>query len=97
MEKRILRAIVHKTFRKRTAKSECNKYGLVDFTSGSIIAKINEDYQSSMNGITIPKKDQTKSRINSQTIAEAVFTIKSMEFLCLYARKKLEKQLLVYD
>ena len=72
IEKRILRAIVGKIFKKGTVKSKCNEYGLMDFTSGSILARINEDYQSLMNGITIQKKVQTKSRINDQTIAEAV-------------------------
>ena len=44
----------------------------MDFTSGSIVAKINEFYESLMNGITLQKKVQTKSRISDQTIAEAV-------------------------
>ena len=32
----------------------------MDFTSGSIVAKINEDYQSLMNGITIQKRSKLK-------------------------------------
>ena len=72
IEKRILCAIVGKTFKKETLQYKCNEYGLMDFTSGSNVAKIKEDYQSLMNGITLHKKVQTKSRISDQTIAEAV-------------------------
>ena len=60
IEKRILRVIVGKTFKKRTVNSKYNEYGLMDFTSGSIVAKINEDYQSLMNGITIQKRSKLK-------------------------------------
>ena len=45
---------------KRTVNSKYNEYGLMDFTSGSIVAKINEDYQSLMNGITIQKRSKLK-------------------------------------
>ena len=72
IEKRILRSIVAKTFKRGMVQSKCNEYGLMDFTSGSIVAKINEDYESLMNGITLQKKVQTKSRINHQIITEAV-------------------------
>ena len=72
IEKRILRAIVDKTFKRGIVQSKCNEYGLIDFTSGSIVAKINDDYGSLMNGITLQKKVQTKSRIYHKIIAEAV-------------------------
>ena len=71
-EKRILRAIVGKTIKRGIVQSKCNEYGLMDFTSGSIVAKINDDYESLMNGKTLQKKVQTKSRINHYIIAEAV-------------------------
>ena len=75
IEKRILCAIVGKIFKKGIVQSKCNEYGLMDFTSGSIVAKINEDYESLMNGITLQKNVQSKSRINHQIIAEAVSNI----------------------
>ena len=72
IEKRVIRAIVAKTLKKGMIQEKCNTYGIMDITSGSIVHKINEDFQSLMNGIPIEKKVQTRRKISDAVITNVV-------------------------
>ena len=72
IEKRVLRAVIAKTLKRGMIKSKCDRYGLMDITSGSIVHKINEDFKSLMNGIPIEKKVQTRCKVSDDIIQEAV-------------------------
>ena len=49
IEKRVLRPILGKTLKKRFLQSKCEKYGIMDITSGSIVSRIKEDFDALMN------------------------------------------------
>ena len=58
--------------KKRFLQGKCKTYGLMDFTSGSIVNRIKEDYESLMNGTPIEKKIQRSCNTNMRIISEAV-------------------------
>ena len=72
IEKRVLRAILGRSLKKRFLERKCKTYGLMDFTSGSIVNRINEDYESLMNGTPIEKKIQRRCKTNMRIVSEAV-------------------------
>ena len=81
IEKRVLRAILGKTLKKRFLQSKCKKYGIMDITSGSIVSRIKEDFVSLMNGSPIEKKAQTRCKINNEIVAQAVSFILQKEHI----------------
>ena len=58
VEKRVTRAIIGRTLKKRFLQSKCKKYGLMDIFSGSMVKKVKEDYESLMNSDPLHRKEQ---------------------------------------
>jgi len=75
VEKRVTRAIIGRTLKKRFLQSKCKQYGLMDISSGSIVKKVKEDFDLLMNGDVLHKTEQTRCKINEEVVAEAVSLI----------------------
>lgn len=81
IEKRVLRAILGKTLKKRFLQSKCKEYGIMDITSGSTVFRIKEDFDSLMNGLPIEKKTQTRRKVKNEIVSEAVSFILQKEHI----------------
>ena len=75
VEKRVTRAIIGRTLKKRFLQSKCKQYGVMDISSGSIVKKVKEDFELLMNGDPLYRKEQTRCKINEGIVAEAVSLI----------------------
>ena len=72
-EKRVLKAILSKTMKRRIVQSYCTKFGCGDITRGKSKLQSNEDYDNLLHGYAIDCSRKTRStHVTEQMIKDAV-------------------------
>ena len=75
IERRLLRAITAKSFKRNMIQTMCQKHLLNDITSGSIRMQVNNDIPKLIDGIPLTKTEQTRAKIHENVVCAVVVFI----------------------